>query len=85
MTALRRYTDLRTWLHQLARSSVHAGTGAIIGAAGTNTLEGMGPTAFAGLGLSLSQMAAVFLSAAFIEALRRIHSATAETQAPFAP
>lgn len=82
MPDLRKYADLRSWLRHLLKSSVHSGTGALLAGAGSNALESVAPAALQGIGLDVRQMAAVFLSAAFLEALRRIHAVTADTTPP---
>lgn len=83
MTTLRKYTDLRSWFRNLAKSSVHAGSGALLAAVGTNGAESWAPTLLKGVGMDLRQMVAVFISAAFIAALQRINKDTAESQPPF--
>lgn len=85
MNTLRRFTDFRAWLRQLARASIHAGTSALIAAGGTNALEKMAPESLGHIGLTWQQILGVFAAAAFWEALRRINQATAETAAPFSP
>lgn len=82
-TAIRKYTDLRSWARQLAKSSIHAGTGAILSGLGTNGAEAVAPELLKGIGMDLKQMAAVFVSAAFVTALQKINQATADTVAPF--
>lgn len=82
MTALRKYTDLRSWFRHLAKSSVHAGIGALISGAGTFGAEAVAPVALKGVALDPRQMLAVFLTAAFWAALHKIHQATAETTPP---
>lgn len=84
-TTLRKYTDVRSWCRQLAKSSIHSGTGAILAGAGSNAAEAVAPAALQGIGLDLRQMVAVFLTAAFITALQKIHQATADTPPPFTP
>lgn len=85
MTCLRKYTDLRVWLRSLLKSSVNAGVGALLAGGGSNALEGTGLSAVSGIGLDWRQMVGVFASAAFIEALRRIQAATAQTHPAIAP
>jgi hypothetical protein len=83
MTELRKYTDLRAWLKQLGRASLHAGTGAVLGALGLNGAEQLAPEMLKGVSVDWRQMAGFFASAVFLTALRRIHEATAETTPPF--
>lgn len=82
---LRRFADLRAWMRSLAKESTHAGVTALLGAVGTNTAEAYFPKAFENLAMDLRQTAALFLSAAFVAALRRIQHDTAPTRPPFAP
>jgi len=82
MAPIKRYADLRIWFRHLIKSSLHAGTGALLAGVGTNAAASVGPAALAELGLSIEQMAAVFLSAAFLEALRKVHVATADIRPP---
>lgn len=83
MTAtLQKYTDLRSWLRHLLKGSLHAGTGAVLAGLGSNAAENLAPELLKGLGLDWRQMASAFLAAAFLEAVRRIHSATADTVPP---
>lgn len=83
--AIRRYTDLRAWLRHLLKGSVHAGTSAVLAGAGTNTLEAIPLESLQRVGLDWRQMVAVFVAAAFFEALRRINTVTADTTPPFPP
>lgn len=85
MTFLGRYANARTWLRSLARESIHAGATALLGAVGTNTAEAWLPDTAHGLAMDWRQTLALFISAAFVAALRRIQRDTAETQPPFAP
>jgi hypothetical protein len=82
VTALSKYTDIRSWLRHLARSSVHAGTGAVLAGLGSNAAENIAPILLEGLGMDWRQMASAFIAAAALEALRRIHTATADTTPP---
>jgi hypothetical protein len=82
VTALRKYTDWRAWLRHSLRGSVHAGIGAVLATFGTNAAENLAPTALAGLGLDWRQLIGLFLTAGFVEALRRLHAATADTTPP---
>lgn len=79
---LRRYTDLRSWLRHLARGSIHAGTAAVLGALGLNSAEGLAPTLLKDVSVDWRQLLGFFVSAAVVEALRRIHTATADTTPP---
>lgn len=78
MTALQKYTDLRSWLRHAGRGSLHAGTNALLAGAGTNSLEGMAPEVLRGIGFDWRQMIAVFAAAVFWEVIRRINAVTAD-------
>lgn len=85
MTALKKYTDLRSWLRHLLRGSVHAGTAAVLGALGLNSAEGLAPDLLHDVSVDWRQLLGFFVSAAVVEALRRINSATADTNPPIPP
>lgn len=85
MTFLKKYTDLRSWLRQLARASIHSGVNAVLATVGTNAAENLAPEALRGLGFDWRQLLAAFAVSAFLAALREIQQATAPTQPPFAP
>lgn len=82
-TTIRKYTDLRAWLRNLVKSSINAGTGAILAGAGSNAAEAIPLEALKGVGLDFRQMVAVFVTAAFFRALQKINEATTDTAAPF--
>ena len=79
---LRKFTDFRAWLRALGKTSVHAGTGAILSGFGTNGAENLAPEAMKGIGLSSSQMLAVFAASSLLAALKFIHESTEETRPP---
>lgn len=85
----RRYANLRQWLRALLREWLHSATGTIIGGLSTNGIEGMAPDQvmgiaikvhLEGIGLTLSQMGAIFFTTLFLTALRRVHQDTAPSQ-----
>lgn len=86
MSTLRKYTDLRAWSRSLLKGSVHTGIGALLAGFASNATEATGFSAVAGIGLDWRQMIGVFLSAAFLDALKRVHTATAdEAETPVQP
>ena len=87
MNSLTKYADWRQWLRGLLKTAVHSGTSAILSGFGTNGIEGLAPASLsqytAGIGLSLSQMLAVFVVSAVLGAVKFINETTEATTQPF--
>lgn len=78
MPTLKKYTDPRQWFRALLKTSVHAGTGAVLSVFTTNGAEHMAPEALRGIGLTAQQAFAVFAVSAFLAAIRFINQTTQE-------
>lgn len=74
--SLQKFTSPRQWFRALTRTSVHAGTGAILSTFGTNGAEQLAPEALKGIGLSLEQAGAVFVISALLAAVKFINETT---------
>lgn len=87
----RRYSDRMAWTYGLWKSSLHSATGAVIGAAGTNSVEGMAPAILQpyvdGLGMDFRQAVGMFATFLVLGALRHVHEITkpGNTPRPFPP
>lgn len=84
-----RYGDRRTWIVGLWKASVHSATGAVLGAAGTNSVEGMSPDFLheytKDVGMNFRQVVVTFFIFLLLGAFRYVHDITkpGQSQSPF--
>lgn len=80
VASTRRFRDPLAWRFGIWKSALHSATGSVLGAAGTNSVEGLSPAFLqpytAGVGMDFRQMAAMFAVFLFIGAVRYVHEAT---------
>jgi hypothetical protein len=75
--SIKKYTDPRAWLRALLRTSVHAGTDALLSVFGTNAVATMLPSQ-ADIAMNLKQAAFVFLVAAAMRSIKFINEQTVD-------
>ncbi len=77
MSTLKKFTDWRQWFRALAKTSIHAGTGAILATVGTNAAAVAVPS-MADIAMNGKQALAVFTVSAALAAIRFINATTDE-------
>jgi hypothetical protein len=78
---VRRMSNVRVWVRGLLKNAVHTGTGTVLATLGTNGVEAISPEVMkpylTGIGMSFSQMVAVFGVSCGLAALKYVNISTA--------